>query len=95
MEPAPDGLAPLLGFLFPLSKEQSVETSSSPVQALAPKCTIAQAAEHANVSTKTIRRWISQGLVEAERVGPRLIRVNLASLDRLGTPLQYVEGGVA
>jgi len=72
-----------------------VKTLPKLTSAIEPKCTIAQAAEHANVSTKTIRRWITQGLIEAERVGPRLIRVNLASLDRLGTPLQYVEGGVA
>lgn len=53
--------------------------------------TIAQAAESQNVSTKTIRRWISSGLVYAERIGPRLIRVDAASLDSAGTPVQYVE----
>jgi len=95
MEPAPYGLAPSLGFLFPFSKAQPVKTSSKPDQAIEPKLTIAQAAEYLNVSTKTIRRWITQGIIEAERMGPRLIRVNVASLDRLGTPLQYVDGGVA
>lgn len=54
--------------------------------------TVQEAADYLKVSTKTIRRYISQGLVEAERVGPRLIRVNLASLDNLGRSLQYVGG---
>ena len=54
--------------------------------------TVQEAADYLKVSTKTIRRYISQGLVEAERVGPRLIRVNLASLDNLGCSLQYVGG---
>ena len=54
--------------------------------------TVQEAADYLKVSTKTIRRYITQGLVEAERVGPRLIRVNLASLDKLGRSLQYVGG---
>ena len=54
--------------------------------------TVQEAADYLKVSTKTIRRYISQGLVEAERVGPRLIRVNLASPDNLGRSLQYVGG---
>jgi len=54
--------------------------------------TIQEAADQLKVSTKTIRRWITQGLIEAERVGPRLIRVRLNSLDQLGTPLQYTTG---
>ena len=54
--------------------------------------TVQEAADYLKVSTKTIRRYISQGLVEADRVGPRLIRVNLASLDNLGRSLQYLGG---
>ena len=54
--------------------------------------TIREGADYLKVSTKTIRRYITQGLIEAERVGPRLIRVNLASLDNLGRSLQYVGG---
>lgn len=52
--------------------------------------TINVAAQFYDVSEKTIRRWISLGLLDAKRVGPRLIRVNLASLDSLGRPLQYL-----
>ena len=54
--------------------------------------TVQEAADYLKVSTKTIRRYITQGLVEADRVGPRLIRVNLASLDNLGRSLQYLGG---
>lgn len=54
--------------------------------------TIQEAADHKRVSPKTIRRYITQGLIEAERFGPRLIRVNLTSLDHVGRSLQYVGG---
>lgn len=53
--------------------------------------TIQQSADHYQVSTKTIRRWITDGRIEAKRVGPRLIRVDLNSLDTLGRSLQYRE----
>lgn len=42
--------------------------------------TIQDAADIKRVSTKTIRRMITAGSIEAERFGPRLIRVNLATL---------------
>ncbi len=58
---------------------------SSPVQ----WGTIKDAAARRQISTKTVRRYIAQGLIQAERFGPRLIRVNLTSLDTLGKPLQY------
>lgn len=53
--------------------------------------TVKDAAEYFQVSTKTIRRWISAGVISAERVGPHLIRVDLDSITT--TPLQY--GGAA
>lgn len=52
-----------------------------PIDTSAQKVTLAQAALHFQVSTKTIRRWISLGLIKAERVGPRLIRVDLESIE--------------
>lgn len=53
--------------------------------------TIQQTAELLQTSTKTIRRRIADGTIDARRVGPRLIRVNPESLANLGTPLQYQE----
>ena len=49
--------------------------------------TIQEAAARRTVSVQTMRRYIAQGLVQAERLGPRLIRVNLTSLDTAGRPL--------
>lgn len=54
--------------------------------------TIASAALLLKVSEKTIRRRITDGEIHAERFGPRLIRVDLNSLDRSGRPLQYMGG---
>lgn len=42
--------------------------------------TIAAAAEHFDVTTKTLRRWITLGFLNAERLGPRLIRVDIDSM---------------
>lgn len=55
--------------------------------------TIVQAAETLNVSTRTIRRMIARGEIDARRVGPRLIRVRLSHLANIGRPLQY-EGAI-
>ncbi|MFE1663427.1 helix-turn-helix domain-containing protein [Microbacterium sp. P02] len=55
-----------------------------------PKVTVQQAAEEWQVDPKTVRRWIAAGIVSAERVGPRLIRVDLNSLK--SRPLQYIGG---
>lgn len=54
--------------------------------------TIPEAARQFKVSHDTIRRMISRGEIEAKRFGPRLIRVNLASIEAAATPLQYVGG---
>lgn len=50
--------------------------------------TIADAAVMRDVSTRTIRRYIDAGLIEAVRFGPRLIRVNLQSLDNANSPVE-------
>jgi excisionase family DNA binding protein len=54
--------------------------------------TIRDAADHYKVSSKTIRRYIADGTIEAKRLGPRLIRVNLASLEAAGRALQLGGG---
>jgi excisionase family DNA binding protein len=56
-----------------------------------PWLTVEQAAERLGISTKTIRRMITRGEVEASRFGPRLIRINPVSLMESGHPLQYIE----
>lgn len=48
---------------------------------------IAEAASLRGVSAKTIRRRISDGTLKAVRLGPRLIRVDRASLEAWGRPL--------
>ena len=54
--------------------------------------TIPQAAERLSVSVKTIRRMITAGQIEARRFGPRLIRVNIATLANAGRSLTYGGG---
>ncbi len=49
--------------------------------------TIKQAAERRQVCAKTLRRWISDGILPAERVGPRLIRIRADDLDAVGRPI--------
>lgn len=48
---------------------------------------ISDAAAHLGVSTKTVRRRISDGTLKAVRIGPRLIRIDAASLAVAGRPL--------
>jgi len=50
-----------------------------------------QAAGDLGVSVKTIRRWIANGTLPAERVGPRLLRVNRADVEALSTPVPTAE----
>jgi excisionase family DNA binding protein len=56
--------------------------------------TLSQAADRLQVSVKTVRRMISRGEIRANRISPRLIRVDLRSLDSVGQPMQY-GGGAA
>ncbi|MGH3261435.1 MAG: helix-turn-helix transcriptional regulator [Trebonia sp.] len=45
--------------------------------------TIATAAERLGLSTKSVRRRIADGTLPAYRIGPRLIRLDSADVDRL------------
>ncbi len=49
---------------------------------------VAGAAAYADVSIRTIRRWIAAGDLRAYRVGPRVVRVDLADLERLARPIR-------
>lgn len=48
---------------------------------------IAEAAALLDVSPKTIRRRIADGTLSAHRLGPRLIRVDMTTLDRVFRPV--------
>jgi excisionase family DNA binding protein len=53
---------------------------------------LADAAEHVGVTTRTLRRWIAAGTLPAYRVGPRLVRVNLDDLEELMRPIAAAAG---
>lgn len=55
-------------------------TAPRPPHRLSGWCTISQAATALGVSRDTIRRMITRGEVYAERIGPRLVRVDLGSV---------------
>lgn len=48
---------------------------------------LAAAAEYANVSTRTLRRYISTGRLAGYRVGPRLVKVDLNQVDAMVRPI--------
>lgn len=53
--------------------------------------TQAEAADYLGVTTRTIRRYISIGLLPASRIkGSRLIRINRADVDALLRPIPAV-----
>lgn len=51
--------------------------------------TVTEVAELYGVSEKTVRNWISEGKLEARRIGPRIIRIEAGSLHLLSEPVQY------
>lgn len=55
-------------------------STSTPPRSLTGWATMNQAAATLGVSRDTIRRMIHRGDVRAERIGPRLIRVDLGSI---------------
>jgi excisionase family DNA binding protein len=50
------------------------------------------AAEHADVCTRTLYRWIADGRITGYRAGPKLIKIDLDELDRLVTPIPARNG---
>lgn len=53
---------------------------------------LTEAAARAGVSPRTIRRYIAAGRLPGYRVGPRLIRVDVADLDALVHPVAISAG---
>lgn len=54
--------------------------------------TLEEASGALGVSTKTIRRRIADGSIRAMRFGPRLIRVDMTSLEQHGRPVGWAGG---
>jgi excisionase family DNA binding protein len=52
-----------------------------------------ESAAYAGVSVKTIRRRILDGSLPAHRMGPRLLRIDRADLDRLFRPVPAAGNG--
>ena len=52
---------------------------------------LAVGAAYADVHPRTLRRYIAAGRLTGYRVGPRLIRVDLAQLDAMLHPIPTVE----
>jgi excisionase family DNA binding protein len=50
-----------------------------------------EAADRCGVSYRTVRRWISDGRINAVRVGPKLLKISVSDLDRIVQPV----GGAA
>lgn len=42
------------------------------------------ASDYVGCSSRTIRRWIAEGRLPAQRFGPRTIRIRTTDLDALG-----------
>lgn len=59
------------------------QISKPPLQ----RASIAAAANALGCSTRTVRRYIESGRLTGYRMGPRLIRVDLAELDVLLRPI--------
>lgn len=48
---------------------------------------VADAAAYADVSDRTIRRYIAAGRLTGYRVGPRLVKIDLEEVDALVRPI--------
>jgi excisionase family DNA binding protein len=44
---------------------------------------------HAQVSERTLRRWIADGRLTGHRLGPRRLQIDLNELDALRAPIQH------
>jgi excisionase family DNA binding protein len=53
---------------------------------------LATAAAYADVSTRTLRRYIAHGRLTGYRVGPRLVKIDLNELDELARPIPTARG---
>jgi excisionase family DNA binding protein len=52
------------------------------------KLSVREVAEFHGVSEKTVRRWISSGHLHADRVGPKLLRIDRTEMYLLSKPVE-------
>lgn len=78
---------PLVDISRQLEVKAAIRVATDPRVAMAIKSrqlvTLCEAAEILAVSTKTVRRYIAAGELDAVRLGRRTIRFKVESLDRL------------
>lgn len=54
---------------------------------------LAAGAAFADVSVRTLRRYIAQGRLTGYRIGPRLVKVDLNELEHLAEPIPAARAG--
>jgi len=52
--------------------------------------TIDEVAAKFRVTPRSVRRWISEGQLPAERIAGRWIRIKAEDADRMATPVQHL-----
>ncbi|MDM3904216.1 helix-turn-helix domain-containing protein [Mycobacterium intracellulare subsp. chimaera] len=50
--------------------------------------TVSEAAACARVSPRTIERWVHSGVLPAQRLGPRLLRISASDLAHVSRPVE-------
>lgn len=70
-------------------KQQHNQASPLPNHELG---SVKEAAERYGCSPDTVRRWVAQGMLDAYRLGPRLLRIDLTADDRLLRRIQTRRG---
>ncbi len=68
----------LLLLMYLVSLTARVSSRKPPRWAL-----LKDAAEYAGIKPRTLRDWVRKGRVPADRIGPRLLQVDLNEIDRL------------
>ncbi len=54
---------------------------------------INETAAHLGCTTRTVRRYISEGRLTGYRLGPRLVRLDMSEVDAMLRPIPTTAGG--
>lgn len=54
-----------------------------------------EAADYLKITSRTVRRMVATGQLPAYRLGPRLLRIDLADVDALLRPVPTAGGGAS